>query len=319
MVRIIAAGHLNWDVTLRVSSLPEPDGEAQITSQRRSGGGSAANVASALAAFDLPVGLIGSVGEDDHGLLARRELERAGVDLTGVEVIEGAETTVKYLVVDSSGEVMVLANDGANEAIGPADIEESYVGTADHLHLTSQRPATAERLIDVAEDRGMSVSFDPGRRLADREYDPLLDRVDILFLNEREAVTAFAEARADPAEVVAGTDRIVVVKHGAAGASVYTPDGTFEHPGFGVDPVDTTGAGDAFAAGFLAVLEGGLTVDAEQPTDDEAGTTDPPDYEWALEVANACGALAACEEGARTAPGKAELESFLDEQYRPAE
>lgn len=308
MVRIVAAGHLNWDVTLRVASLPEPDGEAQITTQLRSGGGSAANVASALAGFDVPVGLVGSVGDDDHGILARRELEDAGVDLDGVETVPGGATTVKYLIVDEAGEVMVLANDGVNEAIGPSEVDEKAVRSATHLHLTGQRPDTARRLADVAIAADIPVSFDPGRRLAEREYGSLLDDVDVLFLNDREAVEGLAEARAEPAELVSGTDRVIVVKHGAEGATVYAPDGTYDHPGFDVDQVDTTGAGDAFAAGFLAVTVGDLTLDS-------AGATDG-DYERALEVANACGALAACEEGARTAPPRAELENFLQDQYR---
>ncbi|MFB6267048.1 MAG: carbohydrate kinase family protein, partial [Halodesulfurarchaeum sp.] len=254
MVRIIAAGHVNWDVTLRVASLPAPDGEAQITSQHRSGGGSAANVASALAGFDVPVGLIGSVGDDEHGFLARRELELDGVDLTGLRVVEDAATTVKYLVVDEAGEVMVLANEGANEAIGPADVDDAYVRRATHLHLTSQRPATAERLVDLAAAGDSTVSFDPGRRIDERDYGDLFDRVDILFLNDREAVEALPRDTEDPSELVQATGRVLVVKHGAAGATVFTPSGTYDHPGFGVDQVDTTGAGDAFAAGFLAVL-----------------------------------------------------------------
>ncbi len=311
MVRIIAAGHCNWDVTLRVTALPEPDGETKIRSQHRSGGGSAANVASALAGYDVPVGLIGSLGDDDHGLLARRELETAGVDLEGVRTVEGGATTVKYLVVDEDGEVMVLANDGVNEAIAPDDIEEGYVASADQLHLTSQRPDTARRLVEVADQYNIPVSFDPGRRLGERDYDALLDDVDVLFLNDREAVEGLAAARAAPEEVVAGTDRVIVVKHGPEGATVYAPEGTYEHPGFGVDPVDTTGAGDAFAAGFLATTVGGLALDVLGQA--ETG------YEQALEVANACGALAACEEGARTAPSLVGLESFLDEQYRTAD
>jgi ribokinase len=308
MVRIVAAGHLNWDVTLRVASLPEPDGEARITSQTRSGGGSAANVAAALAGFDLPAGLIASVGDDDHGLLARRELEQAGVDLAGLETVPGGATTVKYLIVDDVGEVMVLANEGVNEHIEPDDIDADYVREAAHLHLTGQRPDTARRLADIATHAGNTVSFDPGRRLAEREYGSLLDEVDVLFLNDREAVEALAEARAAPEELVSGTDRVIVVKHGAEGATVYAPDGTYEHPGFGVDQVDTTGAGDAFAAGFLAVTVGGLDL---EPSGVATG-----DHERALEVANACGALAACDEGARTAPSRAELAAFLDEQYR---
>lgn len=294
MVRVVVAGHVNWDVTIRVATLPEPDGEAIIESQRRSGGGSAANVAAALAGFDLDAGLVGSVGDDEHGLLARRELREYGVDLDHVLVVEGGETSVKYLIVADGGEVMVLGNDGANEAVTPSDVDVDYVAAADHLHLTSQRPETAARLATVAQDADVTVSFDPGRRLDERDFGAALERADVVFVNDREAPTLFggSEVRDTPYG-----DRVVVVKRGADGASVYTPDGTFEHPGFGVDPVDTTGAGDAFAAGFIAIrLDGG-------------------DVERALEFANACGALASRAEGARPAPSAPEVDGFLADRY----
>ncbi|WP_232686365.1 carbohydrate kinase family protein [Halobacterium zhouii] len=296
MVRVVAAGHVNWDVTLRVEALPEPDGEAQLVSQRRSGGGSAANVACALAGFGADPGLVGSVGDDENGLLARRELDGAGVDLRGLRVVEDAETSVKYLLVANDGEVMVLGNDGANEAVTPETVDGDYVASADHLHLTSQRPDTAAHLAELAADAGATVSFDPGRRLGERDFSEALARADVVFVNDREAASVID---GDESYAESGhSDRVVVVKHGADGATVHTPEGSYDHPGFGVDPIDTTGAGDAFAAGFVSVL---LDHDA--------------DYERALEFANACGALAAREEGARTAPTRADVEVFLDEQF----
>ncbi|WP_433623923.1 carbohydrate kinase family protein [Halomicrococcus sp. NG-SE-24] len=296
MVEVVTAGHVNWDVTLRVDALPESDGEARIESQHRSGGGSAGNVAVALAGMDVSAGVVGSVGTDEQGRLARRELERAGVDVSHLPSVEGMETTTKYLVVDDTGEVMVLGNEGANEAITPDDVDADYVAAADHLHLTSQRPDTAARLAAVATDAGVPVSFDPGRRLCDRDFDEALAYSDVVFLNDLEAETLLDRDLEHPSLELDG--RVVVVKRGSDGAHVDTTHGAYTHPGFGVDTVDTTGAGDAFAAGFLAVLL-------------ESG----PDYERALEFANACGALASMEEGARTTPTRDRVAAFLDEQF----
>ncbi|MFC3477321.1 carbohydrate kinase family protein [Halobacterium litoreum] len=296
MVRVVVAGHVNWDVTLRVDELPEPDGEAQIVSQRRSGGGSAANVAVALAGFDVSTGLVGSVGDDENGLLARRELDEARVNLDALRVVEDAETSVKYLVVADEGEVMVLGNDGANEAVAPEHVDSEYVAGADHLHLTSQRPDTAASLARTASEAGVTVSFDPGRRLAERDFADTIAYTDVLFVNDREALSVLDEdATYAESEL---SDRVVVVKHGSEGATAHTPDGSYEHPGFDVEPLDTTGAGDAFAAGFLTVL-----------------LEDADAHERALEYANACGALAAQKEGARTAPSGPAVEAFLDEQF----
>ncbi|MFB6070232.1 MAG: carbohydrate kinase family protein [Halanaeroarchaeum sp.] len=309
MVRVVVAGHVNWDVTLRLESLPAPDGEARITSQRRSGGGSAANVATALVGIGVESALIGSVGDDEPGFLARRELERDGVAIDGLLTVRNRETTVKYLLVDDDGQVMVLGNDGANEAFGPGAIDPAAVRRADHLHLTSQRPASAAFLREVAGEAAVPVSFDPGRRLAERDYGALLDDVDVLFVNDREAEVAMAGR--DPARVVAGTDRVIVVKHGAAGATVYVDGAVYHHDGFAVTPVDTTGAGDAFAAGFLAVATGGWDGGSSVPLADA-------DFERAVAVANACGAMAVREEGSRTTSSREAVRAFLAERRSSA-
>ncbi|MFC6955298.1 carbohydrate kinase family protein [Halorubellus litoreus] len=290
-VRVLVAGHVNWDVTLRVDQLPEPDGESRIHDQRSSGGGSAANVAYDLTLLDVPAGIVGSVGDDEYGFLATRELEESGVDLSGMARVEGAETTVKYVLVEEGGEVSMLANDGANEAVAPADVDDAFVASAEHVHLTSQRPDTAAHIARVASDAGATVSVDPGRRLAHRDYGDVLSNADVVFVNDKEAEVVLD---APPKEVFAG--QVLVVKRGAAGAEVHAPEGHFEHPGFGIDPVDTTGAGDAFAAAFVATrLDGG-------------------DYHTALERANAAGAYTASTEGARQAPTSDALAAFLDER-----
>ncbi|SEW21586.1 carbohydrate kinase family protein [Natrinema salifodinae] len=288
-VTVLTAGHVNWDVTLRVDRLPEPDGEASIRSQRQSGGGSAANVAAALAGLDVDAGLIGSVGDDDNGLLARRELEDAGVSIGGVRVIDGADTAVKYLLVDESGEVAILGNDGVNEAVTPADLEPARIRAADHVHLTGQRPNTAAAIARLASEADVPVSFDPGRRLADRDYGEALSLADIIFLTDREATALFEAESIDPA----ADEQIVVVTCGADGAEAYTPDGEFVHEGFDVEPVDTAGAGDAFAAGFLATWIEDAAIDR------------------ALAYGNACGALTAGRDGARSAPTAAAVEDVL--------
>jgi ribokinase len=291
MVSVVCAGHVNWDVTLYVDRFPGPDEEARIDDQRSAGGGSAANVAVALSGLDVDSGVVGAVGDDENGHLVRRGLDRAGVDREHLLTAD-APTTTKYLMVADDGEVAVLGNEGANEAVAPADVDPAYVRDADHLHLTSQRPETAVHLAELARETGATVSFDPGRRLGEREFDATLSVADVVFVNDVEA-----ESLLESRDGTRPDGQAVVVKHGEAGAEVRTPEGTYAHPGFEVTPVDTTGAGDAFAAGFVATRLGG------------------GDYERALEFANACGALAAREAGARTAPDRATVEGFLDEQF----
>jgi ribokinase len=288
-MRVLCAGHVNWDVTLRVDRLPEPDGEVLVEERVQAGGGSAANVACTLSSLDVRADLFGSVGDDEEGRLAREELAAFGVDADHVVTVPGRATTTKYLVVDGDGEVMVLSNAGANEAFTPDDVDPATMARADHLHLTSQEPATAAALAGMADAGGVSVSFDPGRRIASRDYERTLAAVDVLFLNEREA-RVLAETSSFESLVREAT---VVVKHGGRGATVHTRDGRIDHDGYPVEALDTTGAGDAFAAGYIAAR--------------------PEGHERALAVANACGALAALRVGARVTPTPDEVEAFLAE------
>jgi ribokinase len=271
MPRVLCAGHVNWDVTLCVDRLPTPDGESAVHDSRQAGGGSAANVAVGLVGLDCAASLVGSVGDDEHGLLARRDLERTGVDLSGVVTADGV-TTTKYLLVDDEGQVAVLGAEGVNEALGPDDVDPELVQQSDHVHLTAQRPDTAARIAEIATEAGVPVSADPGRRIADRDFGPVVERADLLLVNQMEAEAL--------GEVPDGCH--VVTKRGAEGSELSTPEGTYSHPGFDVTAVDTTGAGDAFAAGFIAARLQGASP------------------ERTLAVGNACGALAVTTEGPKT-------------------
>jgi len=274
MSQIVCAGHVNWDVTLQVESLPPPDGEAGVERRFQAGGGSASNTAAVLAGLECQPVLLGSVGINDTGKMVRRELEQAGIDCTYLIQAAG-ETTVKYLVVDGDGQVMVLSHEGVNEAFDATDIPAETVANSSHLHLTGQDPDTAENLIERAHDQGISVSFDPGRRVDSRAYGPSISAVDTVFLNEREMAVAREKG-------MLSSGQYVVEKRGGDGAAVYRDGETISHPGFSVTVVDTTGAGDAFAGGFLAAREAGFS----------AGE--------ALAVGNACGAIAVQSVGART-------------------
>ena len=282
--KVISAGHINWDVTIHVDRLPEPDGETRIERLEQSGGGSAANVAVGLVDLGGQSVVYGSVGGDESGALALRELASAGVD-PGQVLVDAAEpTSVKYVIVDGGGELLMLANDGANESFTAAELDRDVLAAADHLHLTGQQPETAAALGTAAGEADATRSFDPGRRVGDRGFDAALHATDVLFLNDREANALADSTDINPWEP---DDRVVAIKLGDEGATIRTPHGDVSHPGFSIDPVDTTGAGDAFAAGFL-----GASLREPEITGD-GFSHDPRDYQVPLLVGNACGAIAA--------------------------
>jgi ribokinase len=304
---VLCAGHVNWDVTLRVEHLPEPDGEVAVIERVQRGGGSAANVAAGLAGLDNPAAVFGSVGDDEMGTHAHEELRSAGVDTTRLRAVPDGDTATKYLVVDEDGEVMVLSNDGDNEAFTAEHLTGGFEGVdegmpargggIDHLHLTSQLPETAAELAAEAQAAGVPVSFDPGRRLGDRDYTETIANADVLFLNRREAIALVEETDAHDGLT---ESTAVVIKLGSAGAELRGPDGVFRHGGFAVEPLDTTGAGDAFAAGFISSLQAN-------------GGLGDADYEAALELANACGAIGSLTTGARASLSRDRVEQFRKE------
>ncbi|MFC7098675.1 carbohydrate kinase family protein [Halobaculum marinum] len=295
--RVLCAGHVNWDVTLIVDRLPAPDGEVKIQRRHQAGGGSAANVAAVLAGLDADASLFGSVGADESGTLARRELSTAGVHTYLVEA--DGETAVKYLIVDADGEVMVLSGEGANEAYTAEDLPPgTLTADTDLLHLTNQPPAVAAALAERAREVGATVSFAPGRQFVDRDFSETLPLADLVFCNRREAAALLDED--DDGATAYGAlreDATLVVTHGSAGSEVHdrATGQTTTHDSFAADVVDTTGAGDAFAAGLLAARLDGADLDRS------------------LAVANACGALAAGEVGARVDLSWGRIEAFLDE------
>ena len=286
-MQALCAGHVNWDVTLRVDRLPAPDGEVTVEEQHQAGGGSAANVAANLACLGHAASLFGSVGDDDAGRRAGRELTEAGVETILVEA--DGETAVKYLVVDGRGEVMVLSNRGRNEAFLASDLPDGAL-EVDLLHLTNQPPPVAAALATRARADGVRVSFSPGRRFAERDFSETLPLADVVFLNRREATALVNGAGVDALR----EDAHLVITRGGDGAEVRADGHTYVHDGFDVDPVDTTGAGDAFAAGYLAARADGA------------------DQKRALAVANACGAIASGVVGARADLSREAIEGVLD-------
>jgi len=222
---LVVLGDLMVDVVARGSIVHGGDAPARISV---GGGGSAANVAAWAAALGTPVTLVCNVGADERGRTALDELRAAGVDVHA-RIDPERPTGTCVVLVEPGGERTMLSDPGANDAPLP----EIPVG--DHLHVVGYTllrdgpRASALAAIERAGAAGMSVSVDPSPLVRPGVIPP----VDLLLANEREAV---------------GLEGEMVVKLGARGARW----GDVRVPAEPVQVVDTTGAGDAFAAGFLA-------------------------------------------------------------------
>jgi sugar/nucleoside kinase (ribokinase family) len=230
---LVVLGDLMVDVVTRISGpLARGSDTAAVIAMR--GGGSGANVAAWAASLGAPVVFGCRVGDDERGRAAVAELR--GVDVRAV-VDPERPTGTCVVLVEPGGERTMLPDAGAND--GP--LPEVELG--DHLHVVGYAllrdgpRASALAAIERARAAGVPVSVDPSSWALMRPG--AIPPVDLLLPNEEEA------ARLDGGEMV--------VKLGPDGARW----GDVRVPAEPVRVVDTTGAGDAFAAGFLTARLGG--------------------------------------------------------------
>jgi len=233
-------------------------------------GGNGANTSYALACLGITARLLALVGDDSFGEELIGGLRAAGVDTRSVQRSHGATPTTIALV-RSDGSRLFLHKPGVSLQAFPEPLEFTpllvHGMTRYHLANPFAMPAFRSHAAETlrrARAAGLQTSLDAawdsqGRWLQD--LGPCLPNVDTLFVNEEEAqllagVENVAEAAKSLHRLGAGT---VVVKLGARGCIVVSTDGEFSVPAFEVDVLDTTGAGDCFAGGFIAALQRGLS------------------------------------------------------------
>lgn len=238
-------------------------------------GGSAANTAVGIAALGGRAGYIGKVAADELGEVFLHDIAAAGVEVGRTEPVAadpGADlATGRCLVfVTPDGERTMATHLGAASTLGPADLDEALVARAQVLYLEGYLwdlgPAKAalRRAVEVAHGADALVALsvsDPFcvQRHRHEFLELLRDHVDVLFANEEEAVMLFGTRGFDAAADAAGeTGALAALTRGGAGSVVVTPSGPVAVPAEPVaQVVDTTGAGDLYAAGFLHGLTTG--------------------------------------------------------------
>ena len=293
--RIFVVGDIITDV-LAVLSGPLATGSDTAAGIRFSGGGQAANTAAWLAGQGAAVTLVAAVGDDETGRERVGELTRIGVDCA-VERHEGYPTGT-VIVLTHDGERTMVSQRGANLRLTAGHVDAALAAAPDagHLHLSAYTlldvgsRGAGLRALATARARGLTVSVDaasaaPLRRVGGAFLTWVRD-VDLLLVNTDEAtVLAGGLDPAAQARALTAVAHRVVVKRGAAGAVWVERGGVVEFaPAPGVDVVDVTGAGDAFAAGLLTAWLAGA------------------DPRAALARAGDLGALAVTTVGARPAP-----------------
>jgi sugar/nucleoside kinase (ribokinase family) len=237
-VRLTTLGDLLLDVIVELA-LPLVPGDDQVATTRTGAGGQAANVAAWACELGAEARFIGKRGSDAAGELVTRELVERGVEVVGPV---GGRTGV-VVSIASDGDRTMASDRGAAVELAPHELERAWFD-CDVLHISGYsllRPPladTAAAAVLLARSHSAQVSVDVSTwTLVDDEFRARLRELepDVVFATERER------------EVVGALETRWVLKRGARGLSV---DGR-DHPADAATVVDTTGAGDALAAGFL--------------------------------------------------------------------
>lgn len=296
----LVVGDVNADLAATLARFPHEGDDSPIGALGWGSGGAAGNVATALAILGARVRLFARVGVDPAASVALAAAARAGVDRTAVQRDPQVPTGLCFAAVSPGGERTFFSFRGANVALAPADPADllrdvGWVHLGGHALLEGRQRQTALEVVAEASGRAIPVSIDLCLPLlrADREGTlALLPRFAAVFANalELEALSGGSALGAP----------LLVTKLGARGSAI--PSRAILAPAFPVEARDSTGAGDAYVAGFLFAHRRGAPL------------------EIAARIGNALGALTATRAGAADAlPSLGEVRAFLEERAARAE
>jgi sugar/nucleoside kinase (ribokinase family) len=260
--RVVVVGDLIYDLLVRIEG-SVAFGTDTFAPIHAVAGGSGANAAAWLASLGIKTDFVGRVGDDVLGEALATELKEAGVTPHLARDLSLGTGKV-FVLVDGAGERTMITDRGAGEALGPEDLPPALFDGG-HLHLSGytfsggSRRETALEALRLAREAGMSVSVDPSsvpllKAVGPERFLEWTRGADLCLPNLEEGSLLGGEG--DPDRVA---DRLldhypgVVLKLGAAGALYAGADG--ERARLPAEPgrvADTTGAGDALCAGFLA-------------------------------------------------------------------
>ena len=249
--RFLCIGDIDVDILIGVDRLPTRDGKVNGQHLRRVPGGMAGNVAVALARLGAAVRILGRVGDDDEAGFALDGLAQAGVDTGFVARLPGVRTFSCIALITPDGEKSLVKLMTSAYRPDAGDLSAATCAGVTHIHLTSVGdPELCRRVVELGRQCGATTSLDVEH--ADCPADPgelaaAITGFDIVFCNAQ--ARAVLDARLDGE--LAGLAPVVVTTLGQDGARVDHGAGSVHAAGFSAEALDTTGAGDCFAAACL--------------------------------------------------------------------
>jgi sugar/nucleoside kinase (ribokinase family) len=263
-INVLCIGDVMLDVIARINVSPQKINFGSDTASRisTSSGGAAGNVAAWLTRTDARSTIVSHVGDDPAGAAIVAEFDALGVS-HGDLVIPGETSGVVVVLVDSSGERTMFPDKGANSRLTVTDLPD--LGAFQAVYISGYallnplaRDGVLAMIAKIKAD-GLPIYFDPAsvgamKDVADKELHNWFSMMDVLFLNEEESIYLTGSVDIERAlNYLLDFSQVVVIKRGSAGAIAKARGfDSISLPAVAATVIDTTGAGDSFAAGFIA-------------------------------------------------------------------
>ena len=271
-IEVVGLGALNIDHLYQVERILS-DGEAVVLETKPSPGGSAANTIYGLTKLGVATRFIGVVGDDAEGRMLVKDFQKVGVDTSQIRVKPKAKTGSVLCLSDRLGRRSLYVTPGANNLLTTDDLDLTYINQAKVLHLSSFADDRQFKVVLELIDKlapSIKLTFAPGALYATKglkALSPILGRTYLLFINRSEIRQLTGEDVKAGAEtclnhgchivvVTLGKGMRLKLSHRTVTATCYIRDTENEYAIESsshtiVPKVDTTGAGDAFTAGFI--------------------------------------------------------------------
>jgi len=263
---VICIGAALVDMVAQVERYPENDDEVFVSDLKLLSGGAAANTAYACAKLGLRTAFIGKLGREDvFGLKIINDFNEVKVNTELLKYSDEYRTGSAYVALNKEGERRIYAHSGAANYLSKEDIKENEISFTSIIFLSSLK--NIEPFIEAAiigRNKRIPVILNPGMLIIEQGFiniKILLEKIDILIMSQREfeVLLDLKKKKINPNMVREEADNlfslginIVVITKGKKGALILTPGNAELIPLIKTNKVvDTTGAGDAFSAGFM--------------------------------------------------------------------
>lgn len=263
-INVLCIGDVMLDVIARINVSPQKINYGSDTASRisTSSGGAAGNVAAWLTRTDARSTIVSHVGDDPAGAAIVAEFDALGVS-HGELVIPGETSGVVVVLVDSSGERTMFPDKGANSRLTVTDLPDLAAFQAVYISgYALLNPLARDGVLAMIEKikaDGLPIYFDPAsvgamKDVSDKELHTWFSMMDVLLLNEEESIYLTGSVDIERAlDYLLDFSQVVVIKRGSAGAIAKARGfDSISLPAVATTVIDTTGAGDSFAAGFIA-------------------------------------------------------------------